>query len=188
MTTYLDKHGDEIRNYHIIDIHQTVNGENQFIVADIESGDIRYFRNPDLQYEYSVHELLSSPAIPFDDETDIEIVGVYTKKLSTIETKEPQKNFKLKLIEESAFDEIDFDLWNEILGDSAEEILDSGGDPGDYIDTSDVVDNHPIQIDKIINILQKMKDERGASYVEIYYHTDHIGYELRTYKVEELNK
>jgi len=46
-----------------------------------------------------------------------------------------------------------------------------------------VYDNHPIQIDDVISILQSMKD-KGANYVQISYHTDHFGYEFSAFNIE----
>lgn len=36
-------------------------------------------------------------------------------------------------------------------------------------------ESHPINIDDVIKVLNDMK-EKGCNYVEIMYHTDHIGY------------
>ena len=38
-------------------------------------------------------------------------------------------------------------------------------------------DGYPIDINNMIEILQSMK-EKGANYVELNYHCDHIGYEV----------
>jgi predicted metallo-beta-lactamase superfamily hydrolase len=51
-------------------------------------------------------------------------------------------------------------------------------------------DSYPIEIDKMIEILQSIK-EKGANYVELNYHCDHIGYEvfgfdIRTSTPEEI--
>lgn len=180
MKKYLDKHNKEIQNGDIIEIPQTVNGENQFIIADVKAGDVRYFRNPDIRYEYDVHELLSYQS-PFSDETDIEIIGTYNKELPTISQK-TSKKFTFELVTESEFSEIDQDLYDELLGsDIIYNIWDNDVHPSDYVDSSKT-ENCPIQIDKMINHLQTIK-EKGTTYIEIDYLCDHIGYLIRGYKV-----
>ena len=99
------------------------------------------------------------------------------------------KKYKLKLVDEGEFSEIDFDLYDEIIGsDNVAKIYDNDDYPGDYIDRSETEENYPIQIDKMIDFLQTMKEEHNATYVEIDYHCDHIGYEMRAYKVEEVKE
>ena len=99
------------------------------------------------------------------------------------------KKYKLKMIGEGEFSEIDFDLYNEILGsDNVGKLYDNEDYPGDYIDKSETVENCPIQIDKMIDYLQTMKEEIGATYVEINYDVDHIAYNMYAYKVEEIKK
>jgi hypothetical protein len=61
-----------LKNLDVIDLHQTVNGENLFIVADLEAKDIRYFHNPSLKYEYSVDDLFG--ADKYSGEVGFEIV------------------------------------------------------------------------------------------------------------------
>lgn len=61
-----------LKNLDVIDLHQTVNGENLFIVADLEAKDIRYFHNPSLKYEYSVDDLFR--ADKYTGEVEFEIV------------------------------------------------------------------------------------------------------------------
>lgn len=68
---YHDKNGVLIKNGDIIDINQTVNGENIFIIVDLNTQNVRYFRNPELRYEYDVDELLTCDPAGLD----IEIIG-----------------------------------------------------------------------------------------------------------------
>lgn len=53
MNTQNFKNGD------LIDINQTVNGCNTFIIFDVERKDVRYTFDLDRKYEYDVDELLS---------------------------------------------------------------------------------------------------------------------------------
>lgn len=56
----------------IIDIHQTVNGENLFVIFKLSPLDIRYACNW-AEYEYNENELISPCPTTF--ETDFEIIG-----------------------------------------------------------------------------------------------------------------
>jgi hypothetical protein len=71
MTTYLDKNQTELKNGDIIDIHQTVNGQNIFIVLNVSPLDIRY--TFDVPYEYDKEELLSPSK--FTGEVEWEIIN-----------------------------------------------------------------------------------------------------------------
>lgn len=82
---YLDKHNKELKNGDIINLHQTVNGEDIFIVfdgktftfdaetsvLDSDTLDIRYRRNLTYEYEYDKQELLTDNY----DNIEWEIVG-----------------------------------------------------------------------------------------------------------------
>jgi hypothetical protein len=80
--TYSDKNGIPLNNRDIINIHQTVNGENRFIILNLEDKDVRYFRNPTLKYEYDVDQLLA-PCI-FSFEPSFTIEGKYTEEINEI--------------------------------------------------------------------------------------------------------
>ncbi|NMC61419.1 MAG: hypothetical protein GYA51_18860 [Candidatus Methanofastidiosa archaeon] len=74
--------------------------------------------------------------------------------------------------------EIDFDLyeslfpkWSENDEEHPEEITVFPNDEPLYW----VGESHPISIKDVIKVLNDMK-EKGCDYVEIMYHTDHIGY------------
>ena len=67
MTKYYDKYDKEIQVNDVIDIGQTVNGESKFIIVDIEAGDVRYYHNPHIKYEYDVHQLLSPGMFGIND-------------------------------------------------------------------------------------------------------------------------
>jgi len=69
-----DKNNIELTDGSIINIHQTVNGENLFIVMTVDPLDIRYARDINLKYQYDKEELLDNHQM-FDDEVDFEIVG-----------------------------------------------------------------------------------------------------------------
>lgn len=70
-----------LKNGDIINIHQTVNGENIFIVLDIEDLDIRYGHEISSKYEYDKDELLSRDK--FTSEIEWEIVGNLYDYIST---------------------------------------------------------------------------------------------------------
>ena len=69
----LDKNGVQITNNDVIDLHQTVNGQNLFVVLDVNSLDIRYYHDLDHKYEYNREELFR--VCPFTGEVEFEVVG-----------------------------------------------------------------------------------------------------------------
>jgi len=73
MRKILDKNSKQITNNDIIDLHQTVNGQNLFVVLDVNSLDVRYYHDLSRKYEYDMEELFR--ACPFSGEVDFEIVG-----------------------------------------------------------------------------------------------------------------
>lgn len=66
-----DKKGVEIRKGSIVDIHQTVNGHNLFVVLEIEPLYIVYSNDLNRKYEYDKKELLDI----YTDWKEVEIVG-----------------------------------------------------------------------------------------------------------------
>jgi hypothetical protein len=78
--------------------------------------------------------------------------------------------------------ELDFVLQDEFG------INNSGVDVPTYIEFIEeeqddyVLDGHPINIDRLINTLQGLK-ENGATHVEMEYHCDHISYPIHGYKL-----
>lgn len=54
-----DKNDAELKNGDVIDIHQTVNGENLFVILDVADWTIKYARNLEQEYEYDKHDLLN---------------------------------------------------------------------------------------------------------------------------------
>lgn len=70
---HLDKHGKEISCGDIIDLHQTVNGENLFVILNTNPLDIRYRHDLLREYEYDKIDLLSPSK--FTGETEWEIVN-----------------------------------------------------------------------------------------------------------------
>ena len=71
------KHKDlidkELKNGDIIDLHQTVNGQNIFIVLDVETLDIRYIHDFNYKYQYSAIDMLKP--CQFRGDTEWEIIG-----------------------------------------------------------------------------------------------------------------
>jgi hypothetical protein len=69
----LDINEKELTNGDIIDLHQTVNGENLFVVLDVEKLDVRYGFDLNYKYQYDSEELFKPSR--FTGEVDFEIVG-----------------------------------------------------------------------------------------------------------------
>lgn len=69
----IDKNGKELTIGSIIDIHQTVNGENLFVIWNLEKLDIRYKSNLEYKYEYDPIDLLKPDR--FTGEVEFEIIG-----------------------------------------------------------------------------------------------------------------
>jgi len=72
-----DINGVQVVKGSIIDINQTVNGENLFVVLDLEKQDVRYSWDLDYKYQYDVLDLLLPNKL--NGNVDFEIVGnIYT--------------------------------------------------------------------------------------------------------------
>lgn len=61
-----DKNNKILKNGDVIDIHQTVNGQNMFIVLNVNPLDIRYGHDLPRKYEYDKNELLKPDPINGD--------------------------------------------------------------------------------------------------------------------------
>lgn len=57
---FIDKAGKQVSNGDVINIHQTVNGENLFVMLDLDELDLRYAFDMSYKYQYSVIDLLKS--------------------------------------------------------------------------------------------------------------------------------
>ena len=77
-----DKNEIELKNGDIININQTVNGENIFIIFKLNPLEIRYGSNLNYIYEYDMDELLNPNK--YSGETEFEIVGNFYKKIEDI--------------------------------------------------------------------------------------------------------
>lgn len=93
----------------------------------------------------------------------------------------------IKTIDSFEFSEIDFDLYDELFTkEKVAEIYNSNKDhPSNYIfnKRDPECDGEPINIDRLINKLNEFKN-KGANYVALEYHCDHIGYILEAIKIE----
>jgi hypothetical protein len=69
----IDKNNKQITNGDIIDLHQTVNGQNLVVVLDIDNLDVRYLYNMDDKYQYDKEELFR--ACKYSGEVEFEIIG-----------------------------------------------------------------------------------------------------------------
>ena len=72
---YTDTNDKEIVDGSILDIHQTVNGENLFVIFTAAPLDIRYGCDLEYKYEYDMEDLLVCGTYAMYGETDVEIVG-----------------------------------------------------------------------------------------------------------------
>lgn len=67
-SSFYDVNGVLLKNGDIIDLHSTVNGENLFVVLNVNDLDIRY-KSDFRKYEYDTYQLLNNQ--PFDVEWEI---------------------------------------------------------------------------------------------------------------------
>ena len=86
-----------------------------------------------------------------------------------------------RLVYDIEFSEIDIEF-DEKFGrdyddDDSDVIEIELGEQGD-------ADGHVIDIDKMINTLQNIKN-KGSNYVSLNYHEDHIGYEISGYSIKK---
>jgi len=72
----LDIKGVKVVPGSIIDLHQTVNGQNIFIVMDLEKGDIRYGHDLNYKYQYSAEEMFKS--CHYSGSVEFEVIGNIT--------------------------------------------------------------------------------------------------------------
>jgi hypothetical protein len=70
---FKDINDKELSNGDIIDIRQTVNGQNLFVILDIETLDLRYLHDLNYKYQYDVKSLLEPNH--FHGDTEWIIVG-----------------------------------------------------------------------------------------------------------------
>lgn len=68
----IDMNGRPLTDGDIIDVHQTINGQNRFLVLNVKNLDIRYEHDVNRKYEYDAQELLSKPF--FEDTVSWEII------------------------------------------------------------------------------------------------------------------
>ena len=73
MVNRLDKNDILIKNGDIIDIHQTVNGCNIFVILSVKPLDIRYGYDLFVRYEYDQEDLLKR--CQYSGEVEFEIIG-----------------------------------------------------------------------------------------------------------------
>jgi hypothetical protein len=69
----LDRNENEITKGDIINLHQTVNGQNLFVVLNVSPLDIRYAHDLLREYEYDKVEMLAPSR--FTGETEWEIIN-----------------------------------------------------------------------------------------------------------------
>ena len=97
----IDMNDKKLNNGDIINIHQTINGQNEFIILNINPLDIRYKYDINHKYEYDKEDLLKPDK--FTGESTYEIIGNINntiKKESNINFKTWNKFFDSKPINE----------------------------------------------------------------------------------------
>lgn len=79
----IDINDKEIENGSIIDLHQTVNGENRFVILSIEPLDVRYGYDLNYKYQYNLDELFKP--CPISGTVEYEIIGNIYNLIDTCE-------------------------------------------------------------------------------------------------------
>jgi hypothetical protein len=74
-----DMNGKLLQRGDVIDIHQTVNGQNLFAILNLQPLDIRYYPDLKREYEYDKEQLLAPDFLT--GETEFEIVDNIISKL-----------------------------------------------------------------------------------------------------------
>jgi hypothetical protein len=85
----------------------------------------------------------------------------------------------IKHVDEHEFSEIDFDFREEMFK------VDLNNDDTDHdfhMLGQDYTRGHPLHIDRLIKYLQDVK-AKGANYVSMEYHEDHIGYPIEALQI-----
>jgi len=99
----------------------------------------------------------------------------------TLKSNTKNHSITSKYVTEKEMSEIDMDLYADILGNNFDEIDEKYGS-FDYIRLGEKQNGYygetkPIKIGQVIKVLESFKN-KGCNYVELFYHTDHIGYEF----------
>lgn len=68
----VDVNGFELKTGDVIDLHQTVNGENKFVILNTEPLDVRYAHDLNYKYQYDQEELFKP--CEYSGETEFEII------------------------------------------------------------------------------------------------------------------
>lgn len=80
MNKVYDINGKEVLiDGNVIDIHQTVNGQNLFFILNSKELDIRYWYDTSRKYEYDKKELISPSLLTGDTEVEV-ICNVFSKE------------------------------------------------------------------------------------------------------------
>ena len=77
-----DKNGKKLQNGDVININQTVNGENIFVMLDVKELDLRYGFEISYKYQYSETDLLSPNH--FNGDIEWEIIGSLNSYLGNL--------------------------------------------------------------------------------------------------------
>lgn len=90
-------------------------------------------------------------------------------------------------IEDIEFSEIDFDLYDKFNLDMDVEDIEDFPCLEDDGKDSKAEYTYPIEIDLLIQKLNELKT-KGANYAQIYYHCDHIGYEISGWLIRKVTQ
>jgi len=89
-------------------------------------------------------------------------------------------------IDDVSFSEIDFDLYDKFKLDT-----DLEGDEYPQLEndgkSTNAEDCYPVEIDSLIEKLNELKI-KGANYVQIDYHCDHIGYDISGWLIRKVTQ
>ena len=90
--------------------------------------------------------------------------------------------YSIKSLDEFEFSEIDFDLYENLFGKNYDsDKKEHPNQIGQYYR-----EGYPILIDRLIDKLNEFK-EKGANYVSLEYHNDHIGYPMEALLIKKMS-
>lgn len=73
LNNFTDINGNVLTEGDIVDLHQTVNGENLMVLFNLNPLDVRYGYDVNRRYEYDQQELFN--LCPISGEVEFEVVG-----------------------------------------------------------------------------------------------------------------
>lgn len=100
-------------------------------------------------------------------------------------SKKLRKYLTKTYVAEDSVSEIDFDLYDhfKLKENDTLEIITNPNPDARWSGES-----YPINVDIFMSMLKVMKEEKGCNFVEIMYHTDHIGYVINGLNIQTSTK